>query len=220
MIHLAAPTVLRIAPAELATRARQRFGGELRRAGSFAQLCLLGAQASLDAAPPRESLGVLWASTHGARDAARTALQEAASGEPVMPFTFVATQPHLAATLLAQRSAPVARAAFVHLEPAGWPWLLSAAQAWLANCDQVLLGWAEESAADGEAHQSDWCVLQKEPGELSCEPLREARGALPATSADWLARVADWTAAPREPLALRGGSEAWRFAAGAAATSA
>jgi len=210
MIYLAAPTVTRIGAAELAPRVRERFGGELRRAGTFAQLCLLGAQACLDAAPKSASLGVLWASGHGAVGAARAAIAEAASGEPVMPFTFVATQPHLAATLLAQRSLPVARAAFVHPELAGWPLLLRLARAWLTDCDQVLLGWVEEAAAGGE-HQSDWCVLRKEPGELSCEPLREARGALPATSADWLARVAAWAAAPREPLALRGGSEAWRF---------
>ncbi|HXU43468.1 MAG TPA: hypothetical protein VN675_14150 [Burkholderiales bacterium] len=212
MTYLVAPTVLRVAPGEMAARTRERFGGELRRAGGFAQLCLLGAQACLDSAPQRASLGVLWASRHGARAAARAALQEAASGEPVMPFTFVATQPHLAATLLAQRSAPVARAAFVHVAPSDWPLLLGLAQTWLAGCEQVLVGWVEEGA-EGEAHQSDWCVLQKKPGEVSCEPLRAARGALPATSADWLARVAAWTAAPREPLALRGGGEAWRFAA-------
>ncbi|HUQ26449.1 MAG TPA: hypothetical protein VM140_12330 [Burkholderiales bacterium] len=212
MISLVAPTVLRLAPDQVAGRARERFGGELRRAGGFAQLCLLGAQACLDAAPAGGSLGVLWASNHGARAAARTALRETASGEPVMPFSFVATQPHLAATLLAQRSARVARAAFVHIDPAGWPRLLSLAQVWLANCEQVLVGWVEE-AADAEAHQSDWCVVQKKPGEISCEPLRDARGALPATSADWLTRVAAWLAAPREPLALRGGGEAWRFAA-------
>jgi hypothetical protein len=214
VIYLAAPTVLRITPSELAPRVRERFGGELRRAGTFAQLSLLGAQACLDAAPKSASLGVLWASCHGAVGAARAAIAEAASGEPVMPFTFVATQPHLAATLLAQRAVPVRRAAFVHPEPEGWPLLLRLAQAWLAGCDRVLLGWVEEAAEKHGTHQSDWCVLQKEPGELSCEPQREVRGALPASSADWLARVAAWTAAPREPLALRGGGEAWRFAAG------
>ena len=161
-------------------------------AGSFAQLSLLGAQACLDAAPNGASLGVLWASRHGAVSAARAAIAEAASGEPVMPFTFVATQPHLAATFLAQRAVPVRRAAFVHPEPAGWPLLLRLARTWLAGCDRVLLGWVEEAAENDGVHQSDWCVLQKEPGEVSCEPLREARGALPAISADWLARVAAW----------------------------
>jgi hypothetical protein len=214
MITLAAPTVVRIGAAELAPRVRARFGGELRRAGTFAQLCLLGAQACLDAVPPRAALGMLWASSRGAVGAARTALAEAANGEPVMPFTLVATLPHLAATLLAQRGAPPTRAAFVHVAPTDWPSLLGLAQAWLTGCERVLLGWVEEAAEKHGTHQSDWCVLQKEPGELSCESLREARGALPATSADWLARVAAWTAAPREPLALRGGGEAWRFAAG------
>ena len=162
MITLVAPTILRVPPSELGARAKERFGGELRRAGTFAQLALLGAQACLDAAPSCASLGVLWASSHGAIGAARTAIAEAARGEPVMPFTFVATQPHLAATLLAQRGAPVARAAFVHVEPTHWPRLLGIAQAWLAECEQVLLGWVEESLA-GEAQQSDWCVLLAEP---------------------------------------------------------
>jgi hypothetical protein len=214
MISITAPTVLRIPPDALASRTRERFAGKLRRAGSFAELCMLGAVACLDAAPRAGSLGVLWASGYGARKAALAALGEAASGEPVMPFTFVATQPHLAATLLAQRSVPVSRAAFLHVDAASWPWLLRTAQTWLTSCEQVLLGWVEESAA-GEAHQSDWCALQKEPGEVSCEPLNEARGALPATSADWLARVAAWMATPREPLALRGGAEAWRFTSAA-----
>lgn len=213
MIYLAAPTVVRIGAAELAPRVRARFGGELRRAGTFAQLCLLGAQACLDAAPPRDPLGMLWASSRGAVGAARAALAEAANGEPVMPFTLVATLPHLAATLLAQRGTPLTRAAFVHVDAAGWPLLLGLAQAWLAGCERVLLGWAEEAVEKDGTHQSDWCVLQKERGEVSCEPLREPRGALPATSSDWLARVAAWTAGPREPLALRGDGEAWRFAA-------
>jgi hypothetical protein len=146
MIYLSAPTVLRIGAAEFAPRVRERFGGELRRAGTFAQLCLLGAQACLDAAPPRRALGMLWASNLGAVGAARSALAETAQGEPVMPFTLIGTLPHLAATLLAQRGAPPARAAFVHVDPAGWPWLLGLAQAWLAGCDQVLLGWVEEAA--------------------------------------------------------------------------
>lgn len=162
MKALAAPTLLRIPPDELAQRARERFGGELRRAGGFAQLCMLGASACLEAAPPAASLGVLWASAYGARGAAHAALAEAASGEPVMPFTFVATQPHLAATLLAQRGAPVVRAAFVHIPPSGWPTLLDLAGGWLAGCEAVLLGWVEEGAAE-EPHRSDWCLLLARP---------------------------------------------------------
>jgi hypothetical protein len=180
-MRLVAPTLLRIAPDELARRARERFGGELRRAGSFAQVSLLGAQACLDAAPPAASLGVLWASTYGARNAAQAALSEAASGEPVMPFTFVATQPHLAATLLAQRGAPVKRAAFVHLAPSRWAMLLDAARAWLGDCEAVLLGWVEEAAA-GEPHQSDWCLLRGKPAAAREAPL-------PASFSDWLKRA-------------------------------
>lgn len=182
MISLAAPTLLRIAPENLAAETRARFGGELRRAGQFAQIAMLGATACLDAAPRAASLGVLWASAYGARDAALAALAEAASGEPVMPFTFVATQPHLAATLLAQRGVPVKRAAFVHVEPAGWPWLLRTAQAWLAQCEQILLGWVEESPGHGETHQSDWCVLHARPGLMPRPPL-------PARFSDWLRRA-------------------------------
>lgn len=159
MIGLAAPTVLRIPREQLAQQVRERFAGDLRRAGTFAQIGMLGAAACLEAAPRVASLGVLWASAYGAREAARAALAEAASGEPVMPFTFVATQPHLAATLLAQRGARVTRAAFVHVAPAEWPMLLDAAQAWLASCEAVLLGWVEE----GEPHQSDWCMLRSIP---------------------------------------------------------
>ena len=162
MTVVAAPTLLRLAPDQLAQAARERFGGELRRAGSFAQLCMLGASACLDAAPPAASVGVLWGSAYGARSATYAALHEAAGGEPVMPFTFVATQPHLAATLLAQRGAPVKRAAFVHVPPPGWPMLLELAQPWLENCDAVLLGWVEEGAA-GQPHQSDWCLLLAKP---------------------------------------------------------
>ena len=181
MISLAAPTVLRIAPERLAGETRARFGGELRRAGSFAHLCMLGATACLDAAPRAASLGVLWASAYGAREAALAALAEAASGGPVMPFTFVATQPHLAATLLAQRGAPVTRAAFVHVEPASWPMLLDFARSWLASCEAVLLGWVEE-AGTGGAHQSDWCLLHGKPGAMPGQPL-------PATFSDWLRRA-------------------------------
>jgi len=214
MIHLSAPTLARISTAELAPRAREQFGGDVRRAGTFAQLCLLGAQACLDGMPRRSSLGILWGSTYGAREAARAAIREVADGELVMPFTMIGTLPHLAATLLAQQGAPVMRAAFVHLQPAGWPWLLSLARAWLAGCEQVLLGWVEESAAAGEPHRSHWCVVQREPAAVSCQALGNPRGALPATNADWLAQMGAWLAAPRAPLALRGGSEAWRFAAG------
>ena len=213
MIYLAAPTVKRIRTVELAPQVRELFGGELRRAGTFAQLCLLGAQACLDAAQPRGPLGMLWASSRGAVGSARAALAEAANGEPVMPFTIIGTLPHLAATLLAHRGAAPARAAFVHVDAVGWPWLLGLAQAWLGGCEQVLLGWVEEAAQTDGMHQSDWCVLQREKAEVSCEPLPESRGALPVTSADWLACVAAWLAAPREPLALRGGAEAWRFSA-------
>jgi hypothetical protein len=165
-MYLLAPTVLRVAPRELRARAQARFGAELRRAGSFAQLCLLGAQDCLDAAPAAGPLGMLWTSTHGALLATRAALADGLSrGEPAMPFTFVATQPHLAAAFLAQRSHPIARSAFVYLAAEGWPWLARLAQAWLPDFGRILVGRVEESIADDVAHQSDWCLLAKEPGE-------------------------------------------------------
>ena len=203
---------MRVPAAELAPRSRERFGGELRRAGGYAQLCLLGAQACLDAAPPRGLVGVLWSSSLGPVTAVRAVLAEAASGEPVMPFSFVAIQPHLAATVLAQRGVNVARAAFVRIEDDAWPWLLEQATSWLDTCERVLLGRVEE----GEVHQSDWCLLQRDRPGIACEPLAETGDALRATAQDWLARVA---ASPGS-LALRGGGEAWRFAAAATTTRA
>lgn len=149
---------LRIPRDQLAERVRQRFGGELRRAGTFAQVGMLGAVACLEAAPRASSLGVLWCSTYGAREAAEAALAEIAGDQPVMPFTFVATQPHLLATLLAQRGMPVTRAAFVHVDPSRWPMLLDLARTWLGTCEAVLLGYVEE----GQPHCSDWRLLRKE----------------------------------------------------------
>jgi hypothetical protein len=174
-LHLLAPTVLRIAPRELRERAHQRFGGELRRAGSFAQLCLLGAQACLDAANTRGSLGLLWTSAHGALLATRAALRDGLQkSEPAMPFTFVATQPHLAAALLAQRSREIARNAFLYLDADGWPWLARLAQAWLADCEQVLVGRVEESTAESIAHQSDWCLVMNQPAGAPCASLEDS----------------------------------------------
>jgi hypothetical protein len=120
-----------------------------------------------------------------------------------MPFGFVAIQPHLAATILAQRGVDVARAAFVRIEDDAWPWLLAQAGAWLGTCEQVLLGHVEE----GEVQQSDWCLLQRDPPGIRCEPLSKAGDAVRATSEDWLARVA----ASPGPLELCGGDGAWRF---------
>jgi hypothetical protein len=170
-MRLLAPTVLRLAPAQLRARVGQRFGAQLRRAGSFAQLALLGAEACLDAAGAGRTLGVLWGSAHGALLSTRAALAEQREeGEPVMPFTFVATQPHLAAALLAQRSHPVARSAFLYVAADDWPWLMHLARAWLADCERVLLGWVEESAAEDVPHQSDWCALARDGTGLRCEP--------------------------------------------------
>src|SRR6266853_6202697 len=75
-VYLLAPTVLRVAPEDFPARVRARFAAELRRAGRFAQLCLLGAQACLDAAGGDGPLGVLLASEFGALHATRAALDE------------------------------------------------------------------------------------------------------------------------------------------------
>jgi hypothetical protein len=205
VIHLGAASTLRPAAGEVAALARDRFGGELRRAGAFTQLCLLGAQQCLGAAQGAGPLGVLCSSGHGAIGAARAALAE----EPLMPFTFIATQPHLAAAVLAQRSGPVSRAACVHVDAAAWPWLLRLAQAWLAGCERVLVGWVEEAVE--APTRSDWCLFQRAPSRLQCEATRQPGDALEAAASDWISRVAAWHAGSREPLALRGGGEAWRF---------
>ncbi len=217
-MHLLAPTMLEVAPAELAERVRLRFGAELRRAGAFAQIGMLGARACLDAAggssPGASPLGVLSCSTLGPAGAFRAAFDDdLRQNAPVMPFTFIAMQPHLAATLLA-RSRPVARSAHLHLGEDAWPWLLHIAQGWLESCGQVLLGRVEESGGDGRAHRSDWCLVQRAPadGSVRAEVTRD-QAATGATTADWIVRIGEWHAGARAPLALRGGGDAWRFTA-------
>ena len=213
-MYLLAPTVLRIAPGELPAQVRARFGSELRRSGAFAQLCMLGAQACLDATEDVGPLGVLWSSRLGALRASRAALDESLQrGEPAMPFTFIGMQPHLAGALLAQRAHPVTRSAHLHLADEDWPLLLSVAQGWLAECERVLVGWVEESDSAGIAHKSDWCLLRKKPltGAIRLEPAPDEEGAAAATAADWIAHVAAWRTGERGPLLLRGGDEAWRF---------
>jgi hypothetical protein len=213
-MHLLAPTVLRAIPSQMAAQVRARFGADLRRAGSFAQLGLLGAHACLDATHGTGPLGVLWASDRGARDATRAALDDGLQpGEPVMPFAFIATQPHLAGAFLAQRSIPVTRTAHLHLPVDAWPRLLQVAQCWLTACSRVLVGWVEESADGHAAHRSDWCMLQAQPagGSFRCEAARGGATAAPANAEDWLARIGAWSAAPRAPLELRGAGGTWRF---------
>ena len=152
---------MRIAPADLKRLVHQRFGDRLRRAGSFAQLTVLGASACLDAAGGSGSLGLLWSSTYGAVGSTRTALGELRSGEPVMPYTFIATQPHLAAPLFAQHVHPLARSAFLYFEPQADRWLSELARAWLGQCDRVLIGRVEESSDPALEHRSEWYLLAK-----------------------------------------------------------
>lgn len=212
-MYLLAPTVLRVAPEDLPARVRARFAAELRRAGGFAQLCMLGAQACLDAAGGDGPLGVLWSSRFGALHAIRAALDESLRrGEPAMPFTFIGMQPHLTGALLAQRAHPVTRSAHVHLDQ-DWPLLLSVAQGWLAECERILVGWVEESDSGNIAHKSDWCLLRKEPlaGVIRLESAPHESTAVAATAEDWIARVATWRAGPRAPLVLRGGEDTWCF---------
>ena len=212
-MYLLAPTALRIAPEDLAARVRARFASELRRAGRFAQLCVLGAQACLDAAGGDGPLAVLWASEFGALHATRAALDEDLKrGEAAMPFTFIATQPHLAGALLVQRSHPVTRTACLYLPPDAWPSLPRLAQRWLAECERVLVGCVEESGSGDAAHRSDWCLFRKEPatGALRCERSLKGESAADATAEDWIPRVAAWRGPA--PLLLRGGGDAWSFA--------
>jgi len=213
-MHLLAPTVLRVTPEDFPARARARFASELRRAGSFAQLCMLGAQACLDACAGEGRLGVLWSSKLGAHKAIRAGLDDGLRrGEPAMPFNFIAMQPHLAGALLAQRGYPVSRSAHVHLAGEGWSLLMCTAQSWLAGCERVLIGWVEESEAAEVMHRSDWCLLQRTPAAraVRCEPALGADAAAAATAEDWIARLAAWRGAPHSPLLLRGGDDAWRF---------
>jgi hypothetical protein len=217
-VYLLAPTALRVAPEDFPARVRSRFASELRRAGRFAQLCLLGAQACLDAAGGEGPLAVLWATGLGTLAATRSALDEdLRRGEPAMPFTFIATQPHLAGALLAQRSYPVTRTACLYLPADAWPSLPQLAQRWLAECERVLVGCVEESGSAGVAHRSDWCVFQKRPvaGALRCERSLAPESAMAATAEDWIPRVLAWRGSGGAPLLLRGGEGAWSFASDA-----
>ncbi|HEY6242227.1 MAG TPA: hypothetical protein VIW78_15485, partial [Burkholderiales bacterium] len=210
-----APTALRVAPEDLQARVRSRFAAELRRAGRFAQLCLLGAEACLDAAGGVGPLGILWATQFGAVHATRSALDEVLKdGEPPMPFTFIATQPYLAGALLAQRSHPVTRTACLYLAPDAWASLPQLAQGWFDECERVLVGWVEESGASGAANRSDWCLLRKNfvPGAVRCERVRgPEKNAAAATGEDWISRIAAWRGSADAPLLLRGAEGAWRF---------
>lgn len=208
---LLAPTLVDIAPQDLPEAVRLRFGTALRRLGVFTHLCQLGAETCLEAAGPGGRLGVLLSTARGAASAARAALDDGLRrGEPVMPFTFIATQTNLAGALLARRSHDVARAACLYPAAEDWPWLLRMGQSWLADCERVLLGWVEESAAEGEPHRSHWCLLAREAssGAVSCSP---GTGGAEATAGDWISRVARWLEKPERGLELRGGAEAWRF---------
>jgi hypothetical protein len=156
---------LRIPPSELRGRAHARFGDRLRRAGSFAQLTVLGAAACLEDAGGSGTLGLLWTSSRGAFLATRSALAELRSGE-LMPYTFIATQPHLAAPLFAEHVHPLARSAFVQVEPGQEALLETLARAWSRDCERVLIGQVEESAAEAAPHRSDWRLL----GAISSSP--------------------------------------------------
>jgi hypothetical protein len=213
-MYLLAPTVLRIAREELPAQVRARFSAELRRSGSFAQVCMLGAQGCLDAAGGDGPLGVLWSSRLEDQRAMHPVLDESLRrGEPAMPFAFIGMQPHLAGALLAQRGVPVERSAHVYLEDEDWSLLLTAAQNWLAECERVLLGRVEESLSVGIPHRSDWCVLGMKPiaGAIRVEPARDRESAARATATDWIERVTVWRTGSKTPLMLRGGNEAWRF---------
>ena len=206
---LLAPRITEVAPAELAREMRGRFGQELRRLGVYTQLCLLGAENCLAAAGGSGRLGVLVATAHGALSAARAALDDGLrQGQPVMPFTFIATQTSLAGALLAKGSHDVRRAACVYPAAQDWPWVLRMARGWLSGCERVLLGWVEE-AAEGAPHRSHWCLLARAGGPIRCEPCAPTGAA--AAAADWLSRVAEWQEAAAAPLELRGGNAGWRF---------
>ena len=212
---LLAPTLVNLAPAELADAVRTRFGSELRRLGAFTQLCQVGAQACIEASGTGGRLGVLLATEHGALTATRAALDDGPRrGEPAMPFTFIGMQPHLAGVLLAQRGHPVTRSAHLHLADEDWSLLLTVARGWLAECERVLVGWVEESDSPDVEHKSDWCLLQKEPfsGAVRVEPVRNEGKAADATADDWIERLATWRTGSNVPLLLRGGEDAWRFA--------
>ena len=184
-MFLLAPTLMNLSQEIFVKEVRARFGSELRRLGAFTQLSLLGAQACLGASGTAGRLGVLLATEHGGLTAARAALGDGLRrGEPMMPFTFIATQTSLAGALLARREHDVARAACLYLEPGDWPWLLRIARSWLAQCERVAVGWVED-AAGGEPHRSYWGVLVRDGAGI---PVPAGEDGLPATMGEWLGR--------------------------------
>lgn len=160
-VSLSGKVSLDLSPDSLRAEVREHFGAELRRLGVFTQLCQLGAERCLEAAggvPAR--LGVLVGTAHGARSAVLAALDEGlARGEPVMPFTFIATQTSLAGALFARRQPGIVRSACFYFAQENWNALADLAGAWLAGgCGGVLVGWVEESCAPGEPHRARWAL--------------------------------------------------------------
>lgn len=217
-MYLHGPSALRIDPGELATLVRAQFGNELRRVGGYSQIGLLGAQACLARSGGAEPIAVLCASERGALHETRAALgEELQQGEASMPFTFIATQPHLAGVLLAQRGHVVTRVAHLHLAAHAWPWLFAIARGWLAAQEcAVLAGWVEEAAAPAATHRSDWCVLRNEPaaGAIRCAVADDDEPQAQRAAHDWMQRIAAWRAHAQPVLTLRGSGGTWRFSAG------
>lgn len=216
-MYLHEPSVLRIDPGELASLVRAHFGSELRRAGGYNQIGLLGARACLARAGCAGPIAVLCVSEHGALQETRAALgEDLQRGEAAMPFSFIATQPHLAGALLAQRGHVVTRVAHVYLAADAWPWMLSIAHGWLAAQERaVLAGWVEEAAAPAAAHRSDWCVLKNDPapGAIRCALADSDEPQVHRAAQDWMERIAQWRASAQPALTLRGSSGTWRFSA-------
>jgi hypothetical protein len=183
-VVLLASTLLDLSQEIFVKEVRARFGSELRRLGVFTQLCLLGAQACLEASGTSGRLGVLLATEYGGLTAARAALDDGLRrGEPMMPFTFIATQTNLAGALLARRH-DVARAACLYLGAQDWPWVLRIARSWLGQCERVAVGWVED-AARGEPHRSHWGVLVRDGAGI---PVPAGEEGLPETMGEWLGR--------------------------------
>ena len=187
-MFLLAPTLMNLSQEMLAEelRAKSRSemrGSELRRLGVFTQISLLGAVACLEASGTAGRLGVLLATEYGALAAPRAALDDGLRrGEPMMPFTFIATQTNLAGAALARRSHDVVRAACLYLEPQDWPWILRIARSWLGECERVAVGWVEE-AAGTEPHRSHWGVFVRDGAGIPVPG-----DGLPATMGGWLGR--------------------------------
>lgn len=100
MIRLAGVLSQSLPPAALPDAVRASLGGPLRRAASLTQLAALGAATLLPPARRSARLHVYWQSASGPQAETRALLAALHTGNELMPYDFLATQPAITAAQL------------------------------------------------------------------------------------------------------------------------